>query len=91
MSVTDMRQRRADWFLRASPFLGLILGAGLFAAGGLIGGLIAPGLDRWDRATVVRVCHDGTKVFRMEDGEFRVRGPSSLRSFHADGAEVCAP
>jgi hypothetical protein len=25
----------------------------------------------------------------MEDGEFRVRGPSSLRSFHADGAEVC--
>jgi hypothetical protein len=48
-------------------------------------------LDRWDRATVVKVCRDGSRVFRMEDGEYRVRARSSFRSFHAESADICAP
>jgi hypothetical protein len=71
-----------DTFLMASPFLGLLLGALLVAAPAVMP-------DRWDRATVVRVCHDGTKVFRMDDGDYQVR--TNWRSYHAESADVCAP
>jgi hypothetical protein len=81
--MTSIRsQTAADIFLYLSPFIGLLLAM-------LFGGLLFGVSDSWDRATVVRVCHDGTKVFRMEDGEYRVRAPSSFRSFHAASADVC--
>jgi hypothetical protein len=69
----------ADAFLFLSPFIGLLIAVAVSFTFS----------DRWDRATVVRVCYDGTKVFRMEDGEYRVRAPGSWRSFHAAGADVC--
>ena len=77
------RQRYGNIWLFLSPFVGLVLGWSL--------GYLLPSVDRWSSASVVRVCHDGTKVFRMEDGEYRVRGPSSVHSFHAESADVCAP
>jgi hypothetical protein len=43
----------------------------------------------FDKAVVVRVCHDGSRVFFMEDGKYRVRGPGAWRSFRAAGANVC--
>jgi hypothetical protein len=45
--------------------------------------LVAIAPDRMDRATVVKVCRDGTKVFRMADGEYRTR------YYHAAGPDIC--
>jgi hypothetical protein len=71
-------------FLWLPPIIGLLLGALLLALPTI---LMTTVPDRWDRATVVKVCRDGTKVFQMEDGEYRVR--TSIRSFHAKGPDVC--
>ena len=46
-------------------------------------------VDPFDTATVVRVCYDGTLVFRMQEGEFRVRAPGAWHSYRAAGGTVC--
>jgi len=82
--MTDHAWKLENIALFASPWLGLIIAALLIIA---TGGLVAAP-DRWDRATVIHVCPDGTKVFRMEDGEYRVRY-RGFRSYHAIGPDVC--
>ena len=70
----------------------LVIGAIIFAIPIIITISLLSAPDRFENATVVKICRDGTKVFRMEDGEYRVPASSSgWRSFHADGPDICAP
>ncbi len=79
-----------DLSFRAKPWLyGSLLSFGVAIAIGIMLAVVISIPDRWDRATVIKVCRDGTKIFRMDDGEYRVRAPGSLRSFHANDANVC--
>ena len=82
--MTTTGSSQTDWFRIVGPFL---LGALLLALPFVAVVFVFTIPDRWDRATVVRICRDGTRVFRMEDGEYRVR--YSARSFHAASADVC--
>jgi hypothetical protein len=70
----------SEKFLLASPFIGLLLGAFLVALPTILMITIP---SKFDRAIVVRICRDGTKVFRMEDGEYRVR------NYRATGPDIC--
>ena len=78
--------KTSHFFLYLSPVIGVIIGSA-----GIIFGAYLPSIssiqDRWDRATVVKICCDGTKVFQMDDGEYRVR--THRYSYHAANADVC--
>jgi hypothetical protein len=45
--------------------------------------------DKWDRATLLRVCRDGTLIVRLEDG--KVVAKRSFRAFRIEGnwEDIC--
>jgi hypothetical protein len=59
--------------------------AAFVVAGGVTMFLILNAFDPMNHATVVKVCHDGTEIFRMPNGEYRTR------NYHAAGPEICQP
>lgn len=46
--------------------------------------------DSYDRAVVIKICRDGSRIFRMQDGEFRTLRPGAFRGFKVENPEtVC--
>jgi len=45
--------------------------------------------DKWDRAALLKICHDGTLIVRLEDG--RVVAKRSFRAFRIEGnwEDIC--
>lgn len=46
--------------------------------------------DRWDNATVIKIC-DGTFILKLEDGSLWARRAGGYRAYRVeDAAKVCA-
>jgi hypothetical protein len=57
-------------------------------AAAILGVVLASIPDQWDRATVLRVCPDGTPVLRLQDNSIWMR--RGYRAYRVDNLEtVC--
>jgi hypothetical protein len=82
-------ERKINWLL-TSPLIAVAFVAAFIILVGHLAASLAPG--RWDDgSTLIKVCRDGSKVVRMNTGEYRVLSGQSFRTYHAENADVCAP
>ena len=45
--------------------------------------------DKWTRAVIVKICHDGTRILRLEDGSHWAR--YQARSFAVENPDTVCP
>jgi len=86
-----MSGTRINAFL-SSPITGMIgmiaIPAAIFAAIFIpISSIPSP----YDRAVIVKICRDGNRILRMENGEYRALRPGALRGLKVENPEtVCS-